>query len=154
MNRNFIIACLVGVLSLVVFGYLIFSTNIGPASNTITADTPNGATPTTAENVKIEDLEVGTGPEVKNGDTVVMHYTGTLANGTKFDSSLDRGEPFETRIGVGEVIKGWDLGVIGMQVGGKRKLTIPPSLGYGDQELPNIPANSILIFDVELLEIK
>lgn len=154
MDRNFIISCLVGVFALVLFGYFIFGLNQGPSSNTITPDTPNGATPTTAENVKIEDLEVGTGPEVKKGDTVVIHYTGTLANGTKFDSSLDRGEPFETQIGVGQVIKGWDLGVVGMNVGGKRKLTIPPSLGYGNQELPNIPANSILIFDVELLEIK
>jgi FKBP-type peptidyl-prolyl cis-trans isomerase len=154
MNKNFIIACVVGVLTLVVFAYFIFGLNQGPASNTITADSPNGATPTVAENVKSEDIEVGTGPEVKSGDTVVIHYTGTLPDGTKFDSSVDRGEPFETRIGVGEVIKGWDLGVVGMQVGGKRKLTIPPSLGYGDQGVGNIPPNSILIFDVELLEIK
>jgi peptidylprolyl isomerase len=154
MNRNFIIACVIGILSLVVFAYFIFGLGGGPASNTITKDTPNGATPTTAENVKIEDIEEGTGPEVKNGDTVVIHYTGTLSDGTKFDSSVDRGEPFETKIGVGEVIKGWDLGVVGMKVGGKRKLTIPPSLGYGAQGVGNIPPNSILIFDVELLEIK
>lgn len=154
MDRNFIIACLVGIIALVLFGYFIFGTNQGPSSNTITTDTPKEMTPTTAENVKVEDIQEGTGTEVQNGDTVVIHYTGTLVNGTKFDSSLDRGEPFETRIGVGEVIKGWDLGVVGMKVGGKRKLTIPPSLGYGNQELPNIPANSILIFDVELLDIK
>lgn len=154
MNKNFIIACIIGVLSLVIFAYFIFGLNSGPASNTITENTPNGATPTVAENVKIEDIEEGTGPEVKSGDTVVIHYTGTLSNGTKFDSSVDRGEPFETKIGVGEVIKGWDLGVVGMKVGGKRKLTIPPSLGYGDQGVGNIPPNSILLFDVELLEIK
>jgi FKBP-type peptidyl-prolyl cis-trans isomerase len=154
MNRNFIIACVIGVLSLFIFAYFIFGMGGGPASNTITADTPNGTTPTAAENVKIEDIEEGTGPEVKSGDTVVMHYTGTLTNGTKFDSSVDRNEPFETQIGVGQVIQGWDLGVIGMKVGGKRKLTIPPSLGYGAQATGSIPANSILIFDLELLEIK
>jgi FKBP-type peptidyl-prolyl cis-trans isomerase len=154
MNRNFIIACIVGVLSLLLFAYFIFVLNGGPASNTITADNPNGTTPTAAENVKIEDIEEGTGPEVKSGDTVVIHYTGTLSDGTKFDSSVDRKAPFETRIGVGDVIKGWDLGVVGMKVGGKRKLTIPPSLGYGAQGVGSIPPNSILIFDVELLEIK
>lgn len=152
--RNFLISCVVGVLILVGFAYFIFGTNSGPTSNTITADSPNGATPTVSENVKIEDLEEGTGPEVKSGDTVVMHYTGTLVDGTKFDSSLDRNEPFETQIGVGQVIKGWDTGVIGMKVGGKRKLTIPPSLGYGDQDMGSIPPNSILIFEMELLEIK
>lgn len=152
--RNFLLSCLVGVLVLVGFAYFIFGTNSGPASNTITADSPNGATPTVSENVKIEDLEEGTGPEVKSGDTVVMHYTGTLVDGTKFDSSLDRNEPFETQIGVGQVIKGWDTGVVGMKVGGKRKLTIPPSLGYGDQDMGSIPPNSILIFELELLEIK
>lgn len=154
MNKNFIIACIIGVLSLFIFAYFIFGMGGGPASNTITADTPNGATPTAAENVKIEDIEEGTGPEVKSGDTVVMHYTGTLTDGTKFDSSVDRNEPFETQIGVGQVIQGWDLGVVGMKVGGKRKLTIPPSLGYGAQATGSIPANSILIFDLELLEIK
>jgi FKBP-type peptidyl-prolyl cis-trans isomerase len=152
--RNFILSCAAGVLALVVFAYFIFGTNTGPASNTITTDSPNGATPTVAENVKIEDIEEGTGPAVKSGDTIVMHYTGTLTDGTKFDSSVDRNEPFETQIGVGQVIQGWDIGVLGMKVGGKRKLTIPPSLGYGDRATGNIPPNSILIFDLELLEIK
>ncbi len=154
MSRNFIIAVLVGILSLVIFAYFIFGLGGGPASNTITSNAPEAIEPSIAENVKIEDIEEGTGPEVKSGDTVLMHYTGTLSDGTKFDSSLDRNEPFETQIGVGQVIKGWDLGVPGMKVGGKRKLTIPPSLGYGDQATGSIPANSILIFDVELLEIK
>src|SRR6266568_1341184 len=75
--------------------------------------------------LRVEDLKVGSGPEVKDGDTVVMHYSGKLEDGTQFDSSYDRGVPFETKIGVGYVIKGWDLGVPGMKVGGKRRLTIP-----------------------------
>ncbi|MEN9407668.1 MAG: hypothetical protein RLZZ455_884 [Candidatus Parcubacteria bacterium] len=107
-----------------------------------------------SEKLKIEDIEVGTGEEVKKGDTVVIHYNGTLTDGTKFDSSYDRGEPFETQIGVGVVIQGWDEGVVGMKTGGKRKLIIPPDLGYGDQQMGSIPANSTLIFDVELIEIK
>jgi len=106
------------------------------------------------EKLVTEDIEEGTGDAVESGDTVVIHYTGTLKDGTKFDSSLDRGEPFETQIGVGQVIEGWDEGVVGMKVGGKRKLIIPPSMGYGTQGVPGIPPNSTLIFDVELLEIK
>ncbi len=106
--------------------------------------------------LKIEDIKIGTGSaEVKSGDTVVMHYTGTLENGTKFDSSYDRNQPFETKIGVGQVIKGWDQGIPGMKVGGKRRLIIPSDLGYGSRGAgPKIPPNSTLIFDVELLEIK
>lgn len=106
--------------------------------------------------LKIEDIKEGSGSAiVKTGDTVVMHYTGTLENGTKFDSSIDRNQPFETKIGVGQVIKGWDEGVPGMKVGGKRRLTIPPDLGYGMQGAGDkIPPNSTLIFDVELLQIK
>jgi FKBP-type peptidyl-prolyl cis-trans isomerase len=101
-----------------------------------------------------EDLKVGQGEEVRGGDYIVIHYLGTLENGTKFDSSYDRGAPFRTRIGVGEVIEGWDMGVIGMKVGGKRKLIIPPSLAYGDREIGAIPANSTLIFEVELIAIE
>jgi FKBP-type peptidyl-prolyl cis-trans isomerase len=105
--------------------------------------------------LKIKDLKVGKGPEVKDGDTVVMHYTGWLEDGKKFDSSVDRKEPFETPIGVGYVIKGWDLGVVGMKVGGKRKLTIPHELGYGKYGVdPDIPGFATLIFEVELLKIK
>jgi len=105
--------------------------------------------------LRIEDEKLGDGSEVKSGDTIVIHYTGTLENGQKFDSSLDRGQPFETQIGVGKVIKGWDQGVIGMKVGGKRKLTIPSDLAYGEQGIKGaIPPNATLIFDLELLEIK
>ena len=105
--------------------------------------------------LKIENLKEGTGPEVKEGDSVVMHYTGWLEDGTKFDSSYDRNQPFEVQIGAGYVIKGWDLGVPGMKVGGKRKLTIPHELGYGKYGVdPVIPGFATLIFEVELLKIK
>lgn len=105
--------------------------------------------------VKIEDLKVGKGEAVKDGDHVTMHYTGWLEDGTKFDSSKDRDEPFTTSIGVGYVIKGWDIGVVGMKVGGKRKLTIPSELGYGKYGVdPVIPGDATLIFEVELLKIK
>ncbi|MBU1117842.1 FKBP-type peptidyl-prolyl cis-trans isomerase [Patescibacteria group bacterium] len=107
------------------------------------------------EKLIIEDITIGTGSEVKAGDTVVMHYSGTLEDGTKFDSSYDRGEPFETQIGVGQVIKGWDEGVPGMKVGGKRKLTIPSELAYSERGAGNvIPPFATLIFEVELLQIK
>ncbi len=109
---------------------------------------------TSSGKLQIEDLNVGTGPAVKSGDMVTVNYTGTLPDGTKFDSSYDSGKPFTTQIGVGRVIKGWDEGIIGMKVGGKRKLVIPPDLGYGDRTTGKIPPNSTLIFEVELLAIK
>lgn len=100
----------------------------------------------------IEDIKKGSGEEVQSGDYVVIHYTGTLKDGTKFDSSYDRGTPFKTRIGVGAVIDGWDMGVIGMKVGGKRKLTIPSPLAYGDSGIPDvIPPKATLFFEVELI---
>ena len=104
--------------------------------------------------VQIEDIKVGEGAEAKNSSSVTVNYTGTLTDGTKFDSSLDRNQPFTFVLGDGEVIQGWEQGVLGMKVGGKRKLTIPPSLGYGDQSTGKIPANSTLIFEIELLEVK
>ena len=105
--------------------------------------------------LKIEDVVVGTGTEAKVGNTVTVNYTGTLTTGTKFDSSLNPGrEPFQFYLGSGQVIKGWDLGVAGMKIGGKRKLTISPDLGYGVQGQGPIPPNSTLIFDVELLGVK
>ncbi len=103
----------------------------------------------------IEDLIVGTGKEVKSGDVITVHYTGWLANGTEFDSSLRPGrEPLVITLGIGQVIKGWDEGIPGMKVGGKRRLTIPPHLGYGNRAVGSIPANSTLIFDVELLDVE
>ncbi len=104
---------------------------------------------------KIEEIEEGKGAEAKSGDIVVMHYTGTFEDGEKFDSSVDSGVPFETRIGVGHVIEGWDKGVPGMKVGGKRKLFIPYTMAYGDDGAGDvIPPGADLIFEVELLAIK
>jgi FKBP-type peptidyl-prolyl cis-trans isomerase FkpA len=108
---------------------------------------------TTGSGLKYEDLKVGEGAAAKKGDTVTVHYTGTLKDGTKFDSSLDRKEPFSFELGAGEVIKGWDEGVAGMKVGGKRKLIIPPELAYGNKARGKIPANSELTFEVELLKV-
>src|SRR5271165_3986119 len=103
--------------------------------------------------LQIEEMVVGTGASPKAGKTVKVHYTGWLTNGKKFDSSVDRGTPFSFKLGAGQVIKGWDEGVAGMKVGGKRQLRIPPDLGYGAQGAGGvIPPNSILIFDVELLD--
>lgn len=103
--------------------------------------------------IKIEDEKVGSGKIVKSGDTITVNYTGTLTNGKVFDSTKGK-PPFTTRIGVGQVIKGWDLGIVGMMVGGKRRLTIPSVLAYGSQVQGAIPANSTLIFEVELLAVK
>jgi len=100
---------------------------------------------------KIEELAKGQGPEAVRGKTVEVHYTGWLSDGTKFDSSVG-GEPFSFRLGAGEVIEGWDRGVAGMKVGGRRKLTLPPELGYGARGAPPaIPGNATLVFEVELL---
>ena len=110
-------------------------------------------TPTGGGTLVVEDLVVGTGATAAVGDTVSVHYVGTLTNGTKFDSSYDRGQPFPFQIGAGRVIAGWEQGVPGMKVGGKRRLTIPPSLGYGNQANGSIPPNSTLIFDIDLLSI-
>jgi FKBP-type peptidyl-prolyl cis-trans isomerase len=104
--------------------------------------------------LKYVDLVVGKGKEAKAGDNIEVHYTGTLTNGKKFQSSLDTNSPIMFQLGVGKVIKGWDEGVAGMKEGGKRKLTIPPELGYGNQVKGPIPANSTLIFEVELLKVK
>jgi len=108
----------------------------------------------TASGLIIQDLKKGTGAVAKTGNTVTVHYRGTLTNGQKFDASYDRGQPFPFQLGAGQVIKGWDQGVAGMRVGGKRKLTIPPHLGYGASGAGNvIPPNATLIFVVELLKV-
>ena len=106
------------------------------------------------EALKIEDTKVGTGNEAQIGDTVEMHYVGTLEDGTKFDSSRDRGQTFSFTIGQGQVIEGWEEGIPGMKVGGLRKLTIPSDLGYGDYGTGPIPGGATLIFEVELVSIK
>ena len=118
-----------------------------------------GGTMTTASGLKVTDTKVGTGATPKTGQTCVMHYTGWLyqdgKKGAKFDSSVDRDEPFEFPIGAGHVIKGWDEGVASMKVGGKRTLIIPPELGYGSRGAGGvIPPNATLMFDVELLGVK
>ncbi len=104
--------------------------------------------------LEYEDLVVGSGAEAKSGDMIATHYNGTLSDGTKFDSSYDRGQPFAFILGGGMVIKGWDVGIVGMKVGGKRKLMIPPQMGYGNMARPKIPANSTLFFEVELIAVK
>lgn len=151
MSKSFLTTLAIGILALGVFIYFSFGFNQKQKAE-IPTSTPTSASQATK--LTIEDIKVGTGREVKSGDTVVINYKGTLTDGTTFDSSYDRGEPFTTQIGVGQVIKGWDLGVVGMKIGGKRKLTIPPSLAYGDQAVGPIPPNSTLIFQVELIDIK
>jgi peptidylprolyl isomerase len=112
-------------------------------------------TVTTASGLKYVDVKVGSGAAPVKGKQVKVHYTGTLENGKKFDSSVDRNEPFVFVIGVGQVIPGWDEGVMGMKVGGKRKLTIPSQLGYGARGAgPDIPPNATLLFDVELIDVQ
>ena len=108
-----------------------------------------------SENLNIDVIQKGDGPAIQNGQTAVVHYTGTLLDGPKFDSSVDRGDPFSFSLGAGEVIKGWDEGVLGMMVGEKRKLQVPPELGYGASGAGGvIPPDATLVFEVELLEIK
>jgi peptidylprolyl isomerase len=146
-NRNLRIVAIVLVvlLALSAVGYVLSKRGGGSVSPEVT----------TASGLKYVDLVEGTGATPQRGQTVTVHYTGTLTNGKKFDSSVDRGKPAEYRIGVGAVIKGWDEGIMSMKVGGKRKLTIPADLGYGPMgRPPNIPGNSTLIFDVELLGVK
>lgn len=130
------------------------SNNTSGESN-MTQPTETSGT-TTPSGLKYEEIRVGNGPSPQQGQTVSVHYTGWLTNGKKFDSSVDRHEPFEFNIGTGQVIRGWDEGVMSMKVGGKRKLVIPPSLGYGAKDVGNglIPPNSTLIFEVELLQLK
>lgn len=107
-----------------------------------------------ADELLIQDTKQGLGREAIRGTTVVVHYTGKLTNGKVFDSSVDRGEPFSFQLGQGQVIQGWERGIVGMKEGGKRKLTIPPQFGYGARAIGPIPANSTLIFDVELIKVK
>ena len=115
----------------------------------------SGREVTTSSGLKYTDVVVGNGTEAKAGQTAVVHYTGWLMDGKKFDSSKDRGQPFSFPIGRGQVIKGWDEGVAGMKVGGKRELVIPADLGYGARGAGGvIPPNAMLKFEVELLEIK
>ncbi len=158
MDRKYLfVLVFLGILT-VVGGVYIFRT--GKSSNDSSFQTPlPSATIETAmqpeDKLIIQDEKVGTGAEAVAGKKVIVNYTGTLIDGTKFDSSYDRNEPFSFNLGAGEVIKGWDQGVAGMKVGGKRKLTIPPSLGYGAQGAgAAIPPNATLVFEVELLKVE
>jgi FKBP-type peptidyl-prolyl cis-trans isomerase len=124
-----------------------------PNTNAPTKVTGEGVK--TASGLQYWDIKVGTGDVAKEGSHVRVHYTGWLTTGKKFDSSVDAGTPFDFRIGNGDVIKGWDEGVAGMKVGGKRQLKIPPNLAYGASGYPPvIPANSALIFDIQLLAVQ
>ena len=114
-----------------------------------------GETITTPSGLQYEELAIGEGDLAEAGKTVDVHYTGWLTDGFKFDSSVDRGQPFNFQLGAGHVIRGWDEGVAGMRVGGKRKLTIPSELGYGPRGAGGvIPPNATLVFDVELLGVR
>jgi peptidylprolyl isomerase len=117
-------------------------------------EAPQGEATATQEGLVIQDVTPGTGAEAVAGKTITVHYTGVLEDGTVFDSSIPRGVPFEFPLGEGRVIKGWDQGVLGMKVGGKRILVIPPELAYGSAGVGPIPPNATLIFQVELLDVK
>lgn len=147
MNEKLIIA-LILFISCGIFGAAWYSNQ-----RSVVTTTPNTETMDTSK-LTIVDSVVGKGAEAVNGKTVSVHYTGKLTNGNVFDSSVSRGLPFEFPLGGGMVIEGWELGIAGMKVGGKRTLTIPPELGYGSQDMGSIPPNSTLIFDVELLGVK
>ena len=119
------------------------------------ATSPATAVKTLADGLQVQDIKLGTGAEAVKGKTISVHYTGWLTDGTKFDSSLDSGKPFQFNLGAGMVIKGWDEGVAGMKVGGVRRLIIPPALGYGSQGAGGvIPPNATLVFEVQLLGVQ
>lgn len=145
LNKNQRIAVLAG---LVFVGYLLFA---GPIMDLFGPGT-GGSNIETPENLVVKELVVGDGPVVLPGDTLTVHYVGTLSDGKVFDSSLDRDTPFTFTLGVGQVIRGWDEGLAGMRVGGKRQLTVPPEYGYGEEGAGTVPPNSTLIFEVELLD--
>ncbi|NMB48712.1 FKBP-type peptidyl-prolyl cis-trans isomerase [Candidatus Kuenenbacteria bacterium] len=177
MSSNKIIIALLVILILIVLAYIFIpspnksqlvtneNTNVAvPSDHTAANSTNTNSTNTPATNtnkltedvmeLKSETLTEGQGEPIASGQTAVVHYTGWLTDGTKFDSSVDRGEPFEFVVGAGAVITGWDQGVLGMKVGEKRKLTIPSDLAYGDAGVGPIPPKATLIFEVELLAIK
>lgn len=154
MNKNIIIF-LAALVTIGVAGFLIYNKNQNSKSGSDKINNSVNMTKFTKNGVQVEILKVGTGAVSKNGDTVAVHYIGTLENGVKFDSSVDRGTPFEFNLGAGQVIPGWEIGVEGMKIGEKRKLIIPSELGYGERGAGSaIPPNAILIFEVELLGIK
>ena len=136
------------------FGLLISLTLLMTACSKSGPTKVSGPGTTTASGLQYWDIKTGNGATAAPGKEVAVHYTGWLTDGTKFDSSVDRGQPFDFLLGAHQVIQGWDEGVAGMKVGGKRQLRIPPGLGYGAQPMGPIPPNSTLIFDVELVGVK
>jgi len=157
MNKTLITYLIIACIIVPIFFVLIVKENKQEKNETFELtyiDQNNNTKNMGNEELKIEVLQEGTGKEAENGDNVSVHYVGTLEDGTKFDSSIDRGEPFSFDLGASRVIKGWDLGVLGMKIGEKRKLTIPSDLAYGNDGIPNvIPPKATLIFEVELLNI-
>jgi FKBP-type peptidyl-prolyl cis-trans isomerase len=154
LKHILLIALLAAVAAALVWAQTSARKTTHPHTNTPTKVT--GVPHKTADGLEYWDIKTGTGAVATKGQTITVHYTGWLAsNGKKFDSSVDRGEPFQFPLGEGQVIKGWDEGVAGMKIGGKRQLRIPPSLGYGAEGAGGaIPPNATLIFDVELLKVK
>jgi FKBP-type peptidyl-prolyl cis-trans isomerase FkpA len=156
MKKNTWIA--VGI-SLAVIGFFFFGGDIATFFTTGQIGSANVVQSGSVNNPQggtliIQDETVGTGAVAENGDVLTVNYVGTLTDGTKFDSSIDRGTPFQFTLGAGQVIQGWEQGFVGMKVGGKRKLIIPPSLAYGANQVGPIPPNSTLIFEVELLKVQ
>lgn len=158
MNNRFIILGAAVVIALVIV--LIIRSKMGsqPQTSAVNTGATTAAGPniiTTASGLQYQVLQEGNGAVATAGHMVSVHYTGWLTNGTKFDSSVDRGQPFQFSLGAGQVIKGWDEGVAGMKIGEKRKLTIPSNLGYGERGAGGaIPPNATLVFDVELLGVQ
>lgn len=152
---------LVAIFGVLFFGNLIFSYMQGGSKNSPATGEQAASVSASADEkvsgslqgIMMKDEKTGVGNEVKAGDAISVNYIGKLANGTKFDSSYDRGDPIQFTVGGGNLIEGFDKGVIGMKVGGKRLITIPPELGYGSQAIGGIPANSTLVFEVELMKI-
>ena len=155
MKRMIQVAALVGVLALPTLLLAAESKTASEAKKTEKVNDGTGQEVVTPTGLKYVDHVIGTGASPKKGQQVSVHYTGRLTDGKTFDSSVDRGQPFQFQLGVGQVIRGWDEGITTMKVGGKRTLTIPPDLGYGAAGFPGaIPPNATLIFDVELLGVR
>ena len=153
-KRGYLIVVVLGMLLIPVVTVLIVQNTVPSTVNKIPEEVVDESLYTTTKSgLKYYDSKVGDGEAAKAGQSAEVHYTGWLTNGKKFDSSRDTNKPFAFPIGEGKVIKGWDEGVAGMKVGGKRKLIVPPALGYADSAQGAIPANSTLKFDVELLKL-
>lgn len=160
MNKLIPILIVIAVIAGGIYLYQSYAKNKAPIENNEQATTTEEQATNTnnfeIQGMKVEILKEGTGQEAKSGDTVTVNYVGTFEDGNKFDSSIDRGVPFSFTLGAGTIIKGWDLGVVGMKVGEKRKLTIPSDLAYGETGAADglIPPNATLVFEIDLLSIK